>query len=113
MCFPFVTSSSPGWMPDGEVRAVSAAALWLVGESQSTRAHTSSVQPPQPVVARVALATWSTLVAPSWTHAAMSALVTPLQRQIVVSSGIAPGEAGALAGCGTRAGRSRYAGSAG
>src|SRR6476661_1686434 len=117
MCFPFVTWFSPGRSSDGEkAMAVVLRASSLVltaGESHSTSAHTSSEHPPQPVVARVAAATSGTLVAPSCTQATMAALLTPLHRQIVASSGIASGEVGALAGCGIRAGSSRYAGSAG
>ena len=85
----------------------------VAGVNHSTRAQTSSRHPPQPVVARVAVATCATLVAPSSTHAAMAALVTPLHRQTVASSARSAGEVGPRPWCGARAGSSRYAGSAG
>ena len=63
--------------------------------SQSTRPHTVSVQPPHPVVARVAAATSPTEWQPSSQAPMMSLLVTPLQRQIVASAGISVGDASA------------------
>ena len=61
--------------------------------SQSTRPHTTELQPPQPVVARVLAATASTVVAPSSHALTICFLVTLLQRHTVVEPGIRTGVA--------------------
>src|SRR5690349_15865691 len=60
--------------------------------SQSTNPQTTSLQPPQPVVARVAPATASTVQAPSSQAETICFLVTPVQRQTVVEPGIRIGD---------------------
>ena len=76
-----------------------AGAGWSGSErrSQSTMPHTASLQPPQPVVARVAAATSSTVRAPCRQQPTMSPLVTPLHRHTVARSGISVGLAAGTA----------------
>ncbi len=87
LCYGRATPGSHRWCCVGGPAAGVSGSLAL---SQSTRPQTTSVQPPQPVVARVAAPTASTLPAPASQAATMSFFVTLLQRQTVVGPASAP-----------------------